>query len=196
MAVTGRIVGADGVAAAYGDGRGIPRRQTGGDAVGKIVHLRHIGVVGTTGAQCAGKAVLSHKGRACHAGKAVGGQQLRQLHQGVVIISVAEQRHGDGQRSRAVHHVPQVGHQQIGHAARVGGAAHHRQIARRDGQFPLSGVGQGIAVLSIGRAQLVRQTAGNAADGLFRGAGTAEIHGVNGRNEHGAPSFSCAGRQT
>ncbi len=72
----------------------------------------------------------------------------------------------------------------------------HRQIARRDGQFPLSGVGQGIAVLGIGRAQFVRQTAGNAADGLFRGAGTAEIHGVNGRNGHGAPSFSCAGRQT
>ena len=140
--------------------------------------------------------MLSHKGRARHAGKAVSSQQLTKLHQGVVIVPVAEQHHRNRQRSRAAHHIPQVGHQQVGHAARVGGTAHHRQIACRDGQLLFPHLRQGIAILGIAHAQLVRQTAGNASNRLFRGAGTAEIHSVNGSNGHSDPSFSPAGHQT
>ena len=140
--------------------------------------------------------MLSHKGGACHAGEAAGRQKLGQLHQRVVIVPVAEQHHRNGQRPRTAQPIPQPGHQQIGHPPGIGGAAHHRQIAGGDGQFPLPRFRQGIAILDIPGAQCLRQTAGNARDGLFRGAGAAEPDGVNGGNGHGDPSFSPMGRQT
>ena len=140
--------------------------------------------------------MLSHKGGACHAGEAAGRQQLAQLHQRVVIVPVAEQHHRNGQRPRTAQLIPQPWHQQIGHPSGIGGAAHHRQIAGGDDQFPLPRFRQGIAVRVVLCAQCLRQTAGNARDGLFRGAGAAEPDGVNGGNGHGDPSFSPMGRQT
>ena len=192
MAVAGRIVGSDGVAAAYGNGSGIPCPQLSGQPIGKRIHFRLVRLVGTARTQCAGEAVLAHERPAADTGKATRRQQLGQLHQRIIVIAVAEQHHRHSQRTAAADHIPQIGHQQIRHTARVGGTAHHRQLTGRDGQHLLPGGGQGVIVFLIGRVQRVRQPAGDAGDVFFRRSRGAEPDGVYPDRQHSIPSVQIS----
>ena len=152
--------------------------------VGEIIHLRCIGVVGTARPQRAGKAVLSHKGGACHAGEAAGRQQLAQLHQRVVIVPVAVADHGHCQRAIALNR-SDVLDEQVGHPAGVHGGAEDHQVSLAELlRFPAD-LGKGEVEGLQGCAGLVSQAAGNSGDHLLGGVGGAEIGGPHGLDFHG-----------
>ena len=119
--------------------------------------------------------MFPHEGPSGHAGKAVSRQQLRQLHQCVIVIAVAEQHHRHRQSTLAVHHIPQVRHQQIWNAPSVGGTTHYGHITGRNGQL-LSACGRQRVVIHFAVcAQRFCQTVGDAIDCFLRGAGPAEV---------------------
>lgn len=70
---------------------------------GKSVHLGRILGIGSPLPQHPGEGMLSHKGSGCDGVQAVCNQDIAQLHEGVIIVSVAEEHYRHGQRAAAHH---------------------------------------------------------------------------------------------